>query len=431
MPNVAFLEASADAWNRHDVDAIMASMTKDCVFVTSGGDRFEGQESVREIFVDIIGSFEDLRFEDPNHFADGERGLSEWTFCGTDTEDGEQMEIEGCDPFTFRDGLIAVKNTYEELKAEPLRHQDTKTPRHEEDEGEAKSPKTRLTVDVSEVEVKNVLTRTTGVLKTVTSHSLQLYRGCSYGNSMCGAGCYVQHSFWVTKGRKWESFLEVRRNAAEAYVTWVDAERRWAQKSGGQFGVFMSSSTDPFVPQEKKYGITKSILNGMIASPPDVLILQTHSHQVVSYMDLILSLDEKCDLRVHLSTETDRESFPGLPAHASPISGRFDAARKLKESGLRVVVTVSPLMPIEKPDVFFARIAASAVVIDHFIEGDGSRDGRRTLQTALPEAIRSVDAEGVDLEYRDRMVEVAEKYMPGRVGVNVDGFAGRYGKAES
>ena len=81
--------------------------------------------------------------------------------------------------------------------------------------------------------------------------------------------------------------------------------------------------------------------------------------------------------------------------------------------------------------VFFARIAASAVVIDHVIEGDGSRDGRRTLQTALPEAIRAVDAEGVDLEYRDRMVEVAEKYMPGRVGVNVDGFAGRYGKAES
>ena len=129
-------------------------------------------------------------------------------------------------------------------------------------------------MDVTVVEVKNVLTRTTGFLRTVTSHSLQPYRGCSYGNSLCGVGCYVQHSYWVTKGREWGSFLEVRENAAGSYLANVEKERRWARKSGDAFSIFMSSSTDPFVPQEKKYGVSRAVLEAMIDAPPDMLILR-------------------------------------------------------------------------------------------------------------------------------------------------------------
>jgi hypothetical protein len=53
-----------------------------------------------------------------------------------------------------------------------------------------------------------------------------------------------------------------------------------------------------------------------------------------------------------------------------------------------VVVTVSPLLPIADPERFFARLAglADAVVIDHFIGGDGTPDGSRTLRTGLPAA---------------------------------------------
>lgn len=31
------LQAFADAWNRHDVDALMSFMTEDCVFESSAG----------------------------------------------------------------------------------------------------------------------------------------------------------------------------------------------------------------------------------------------------------------------------------------------------------------------------------------------------------------------------------------------------------
>jgi len=43
----------------------------------------------------------------------------------------------------------------------------------------------------------------------------------------------------------------------------------------------------------------------------------------------------------------------------------------------------------------------------------------------LPAAIGSVVTEATQFDYRDRMAEVAERHLPGRVGVGCDGFAGR------
>jgi hypothetical protein len=166
----------------------------------------------------------------------------------------------------------------------------------------------------------------------------------------------------------------------------------------------------------------------MGACPPDGLIVQTHSHRVVEALDVLSTLAGRCDLRVHLSIETDRERLPGLPPPASTVARRFEAARELRRSGLRVVVTVAPLLPIADPEGFFARIAevADAVVLDHFIGGDGSPQGTRTLRTALPAALAAIDPATVTLDYRDRMGAIAERYLPGRVGYCRDGFAGRW-----
>jgi DNA repair photolyase len=277
-------------------------------------------------------------------------------------------------------------------------------------------------------DVGNVLTRTTGFLKTVTSHSLQPYRGCTFGNSLCGVGCYVRHNPYVTRGRAWGSFLEVRENAAASYRRHWRRERTWARRVRRRFGVFLSSSTEPFLPQEFRYRVTGSVLEAMLEQPPDLLVLQTHSHRVTEYTDLYLELSRRCRLRVHISIETDLDAVPGLPGHASTVDRRFDAARRLKRLGLFTVITVSPLLPIRDPERFFHRIseAADRVVIDHFIEGDGTADGSRTLKTALPRAMKQIDEQSTRLAYRDRMVQVAQKFLPGRVGVSIDGFAGRY-----
>jgi hypothetical protein len=185
------------------------------------------------------------------------------------------------------------------------------------------------------------------------------------------------------------------------------------------------------LPQESRYGITRSLLAAMLDDPPDLLIVQTHSHRVIDSLSLLAELRQRCELRVHLSIETDRERIERLPPHASSVAQRFAAAAALKQSGLTTVVTVSPLLPIERPDFFFRQISevADAVVIDHFIQGDGSPDGSRTLRTPLPNAMSAIEPASVTLTYRDQMVAIASRWLPGRVGVNIDGFAGRWTSA--
>jgi ketosteroid isomerase-like protein len=112
----AFLEAFADAWNRHDVDAILSAMTSDCVFQPSAGPdvdgrRFVGQEAVRKAVQEVLASSPDAHWHGPTHFIAGDRGVSEWTFTATG-QDGARVEVRGCDVFTFRGGKIAVKNSY-------------------------------------------------------------------------------------------------------------------------------------------------------------------------------------------------------------------------------------------------------------------------------------------------------------------------------
>jgi DNA repair photolyase len=282
-------------------------------------------------------------------------------------------------------------------------------------------------VALTEARVRSVLTRTTGYLRSVCSHSLQPYRGCSFGASLCGVGCYVQHNGFLTRGAAWGRFLEVRTNAAQVYRSQLAREQRWARRARGSFAIFMSSSTDPFVPQERRLGVSREVLEAMCERPPDALVLQTHTHRVTDYLDLYHQLQRVCALRVHVSIESDRDRLPGLPPPASSVARRFEAARRLRRAGLPVVVTVSPLLPIREPREFFRRVAdcADAVVVDHFVGGDGSPGGERTRRTALPAAMAAVDPASTGPDYRDRMVALAREIMPGRVGVSIDGFAGR------
>jgi DNA repair photolyase len=283
-------------------------------------------------------------------------------------------------------------------------------------------------MDVTTTQVKSILTRTGGYLKGVASHSLQPYRGCTFGNAFCGVGCYVRHNSYVTQGRPWGSFLEVRENAAEAYRKQFAVEQRWAWRNGGRFSIFCSSSTDPFLPQETRFGVTRSLLEAMLDQPPDELILQTHSHRAIDALDLVVDLAKRCELRLHLSIETDRDRVNGMPPHGSSIDARFKTAARFKAAGVQTVVTVAPLCPIAEPEAFFLRIAesADAVAIDHFVGGDGTPDGSRTKRTPLPILMEQVQPGASSLAYQDEIVRIARRIMPGRVGVGNSGFAGAY-----
>lgn len=111
-----FLQSFMDAFNAHDVNAIMLHMTDNCVFNASAGpdsagEQFSGQEKVKAAFEEVFAAFPDAHWQSPQHFIFGDRGLSEWFFTGTKS-DGTRVEVSGCDLFTFEDAKIAIKNSY-------------------------------------------------------------------------------------------------------------------------------------------------------------------------------------------------------------------------------------------------------------------------------------------------------------------------------
>jgi steroid delta-isomerase-like uncharacterized protein len=115
--DVRTLEAFADAWNRHDADALMSFMSDDCAFHASAGPeacgtRATGRDAVRAAYEKVWADFPDAQWTRARHFVAGVRGVSEWTFVGTRASDGQRVEVDGCDVFTFDGDRIRLKDSY-------------------------------------------------------------------------------------------------------------------------------------------------------------------------------------------------------------------------------------------------------------------------------------------------------------------------------
>jgi ketosteroid isomerase-like protein len=102
------LEELLDAFNRHDVDAIMEFFTEDCVFETPRGPdpwgrRLTGKAEVRTGFEARFAGIPDIHYGDERHWVSGDRGVSEWTISGTDVS-GAKVKVKGCDLLELREG---------------------------------------------------------------------------------------------------------------------------------------------------------------------------------------------------------------------------------------------------------------------------------------------------------------------------------------
>jgi ketosteroid isomerase-like protein len=120
VSSVEVLRDIAAGFDTHDLDRIMRHFTEDAVFESPRGEaawgqRFEGRDAVREAFAARFAGIPDVRYQEDDHFADGDRGASEWTLRGT-TVDGERLEIRGCDLWTFRDGKVVKKDSYWKMR---------------------------------------------------------------------------------------------------------------------------------------------------------------------------------------------------------------------------------------------------------------------------------------------------------------------------
>lgn len=111
---IAAIERFNEAFNRHDVDGIMAAMTDDCVFDGTSppdGAHFEGQEAVRAVWEGFFRSSGAAHFECEELFAAGDRCVVRWLYRYVDPA-GRPGHVRGVDVFRVRDGRVAEKLAY-------------------------------------------------------------------------------------------------------------------------------------------------------------------------------------------------------------------------------------------------------------------------------------------------------------------------------
>jgi ketosteroid isomerase-like protein len=117
---ITMLKAIATGFDTHDLDAIMAHFADDATYDSPRGTerygtRFSGRVAIHEGFAQRFAGIPDVRYREDDHFADRDRGASEWTLTGT-TADGQPIDVRGCDLWTFRNGLVVKKDSFWKIR---------------------------------------------------------------------------------------------------------------------------------------------------------------------------------------------------------------------------------------------------------------------------------------------------------------------------
>ncbi len=112
------LDAIQDAFNRHDVAAILSYFAEDCEWLMARGPaprdgrRCRGKAEIGEVLSARYEQIPDMRWVEMRHWIFGDdKALSEWTVQGI-LPDGGELDVLGCDLWEFRDGLVTKKDTY-------------------------------------------------------------------------------------------------------------------------------------------------------------------------------------------------------------------------------------------------------------------------------------------------------------------------------
>lgn len=110
------LKEILNAFNRHDLNAIMSYFADDCSFdfprgPQEWGQRYVGKAEVRRGLSSRFEGLPDVHYGDDRHFVAGDRGASAWLLTGT-TRAGVRIRVRGCDLWEFRDGQVVRKDSY-------------------------------------------------------------------------------------------------------------------------------------------------------------------------------------------------------------------------------------------------------------------------------------------------------------------------------
>jgi len=170
------------------------------------------------------------------------------------------------------------------------------------------------------------------------SWQINPYRGCEFACKYCYAR-YTHEFMEMRDGLDFERKIYVKKHSA-----WL-LRQELKQVRAGQ-SIAIGTATDPYQPAERKFGITRAVMEEFARHEGLSLGLVTKSDLIVRDLDLLRAIAAKNRLRIHVTiTTTDTNLARILEPRAPRPDLRFTAVKKLVAAGISTSVNCAPILP--------------------------------------------------------------------------------------
>ncbi|HZD32287.1 MAG TPA: radical SAM protein [Candidatus Angelobacter sp.] len=185
---------------------------------------------------------------------------------------------------------------------------------------------------------RSLLNRCVSRMKLPFTWTINPYRGCEFACKYCYAR-YTHEFMEMRDGMDFERKIYVKQQTA-----WLLRQELKKVKRGEQ--IAMGTATDPYQPAEKRFEVTRGILEEMARHRGLELSIVTKSDMVVRDIDLLREVAQHNGLYINVTVTTaDAKLARILEPRAPRPDLRLQAVSKLVEAGLNAGVICSPVLP--------------------------------------------------------------------------------------
>jgi DNA repair photolyase len=263
--------------------------------------------------------------------------------------------------------------------------------------------------------------------------SINPYVGCAFG---C-AYCYARYAHRYTAERLTAAApLDASvREELSSLPPWLAFERRiFVKREAGAIvrrelrrpsrlsalhreTVVIGTATDPYQPAERRFRITRGVLEALAEQAGLSVTIITKSPLVTRDVDVLLRIAARSKLSIHVSLITaDRELARRLEPRAPTPEARLRAIARLRSNGIEVGVNVMPVLPgiTDSPELLDSLVRQIAAADASYLGACALRLQSTARQRYLP----FIEAEFPHLAARYRATyargyQVGEKYKEG------------------
>jgi DNA repair photolyase len=192
-------------------------------------------------------------------------------------------------------------------------------------------------VDYFSIENRSLLTRCNSP-RVPFSWMINPYRGCEFACKYCYAR-YTHEFMEMRDGLDFERKIYVKQHGP-----WL-LRQELKQVRPGQ-SIAIGTATDPYQPAERKFGITRAIMQEFARHQGLSLGMVTKSDLVLRDLDVLREVARRNRLSVHITVTTTRTELARILEPRAPRPDlRLKAVKKLVEAGIHAGVNCAPVLP--------------------------------------------------------------------------------------